>query len=288
VQAADAEARGAGIFDAEPGLLVDLLEGMIAAAIQAARYIRARAEDLASIEWQHKAPADFVSDVDTGAEARIHQMLAERPDWLPDDTEVHFLGEESSPDAALGAGLTYVVDPLDGTTNFLHGYPWYAVSIGALLDGTLVAAVVLNASTDELFTATVGGGAFRNGEHITVSSVADPSRALVGTGFPFKYPEQIDPYLRQLPAVFRATAGVRRAGSAALDLADVACGRFDAFWELRLAPWDVAAGLLLIREAGGVVTDLGGTDALVTHGPVVAGNPRMHRWLLETLRASGV
>jgi myo-inositol-1(or 4)-monophosphatase len=290
VQAPGAAARpagaagGAGIFDAEPGLMVDLLEGMIAAAINAARFIRARAEDLASIEWHNKAPSDFVSDVDTGAEARIHQMLSERPEWLPDDTKIHFLGEESSPDAALGAGLTYVVDPLDGTTNFLHGYPWYAVSIGALLDGTLVAGVVLNAATDELFTATLSGGAFRNGDQITVSSVGDPRRALVGTGFPFKYPEQIEPYLRQLPAVFRETAGVRRAGSAALDLADVACGRFDAFWELRLAPWDVAAGLLLVREAGGFVTDLDGVDARVTTGPIVAGNPLMHRWLLETLR----
>jgi hypothetical protein len=155
-----------------------------------------------------------------------------------------------------------------------------------LLDGAPAAALILDVPSADLFTARAGGGAFRNGRRIAVSTIAEPARALIGTGFPFKYPEQIGPYMRQIPAIFRATAGVRRAGSAALDLADVACGRFDAFWELRLAPWDLAAGLLLIREAGGIVTDLDGAEAPVAHGPVVAGNPLMHRWLLAELRAA--
>ena len=263
--------------------LAELQQVMIGAATNAARYIRARAEDLVNLAWERKGPSDFVSDVDTGAEAQIHELLAERPPSWPLSVPIHFLGEESSPNAALGAGLTFVVDPLDGTTNFLHGYPWYAVSIGALLDGELIAGVVLNAPTGELFTATRGGGAFRDGAPIAVSTIDEPARALLGTGLPFKHHEHIEPYLRALPDIMRATAGVRRAGSASLDLCDVACGRFDAFWELRLAPWDVAAGTLIVREAGGIVTDLDGQPAPVAAGPVVAGNPFMHRWLLDRL-----
>jgi myo-inositol-1(or 4)-monophosphatase len=263
-----------------------LLDAIVAAAHEAAQFIRARTGDLPSIEWQAKAPTDFVSDVDTGAEARIRARLAAPPAGWRDGTKIHFLGEESSPDVRPGPGITYVADPLDGTTNFLHGYPEYAVSIAALVDGVPAAGVVVNVPTGERFTAVAGGGAYRDGQPISVSTIAEPARALIGTGFPFKNPEQIEPYLRQLPAVLGATAGVRRAGAAALDLADVACGRFDAFWELRLAPWDVAAGLLLVREAGGVATDLAGRDAPVAHGPLIAGNPAMHAWLLDVLRGA--
>ena len=259
-----------------------LLSVMQAAAHDAARYIQGRAAGLATLEWRSKSRSDFVSDVDTAAEARIHAVLLDAVGG--GEHHVTFIGEESSPDAALGAGLTFVVDPLDGTTNFLHGYPWYAVSIGALLDGELVAGVIENVTTSDVFTAVRGGGAFRNGEPIAVSTIDEPTRALVGTGIPFKHLQLLSEYQRQLDAVVRGTAGVRRAGSAALDLADVACGRFDAFWELRLAPWDVAAGLLLIREAGGIVTDLDGEDAPVAHGAVVAGNPSMHDWVLRAIQ----
>jgi myo-inositol-1(or 4)-monophosphatase len=261
--------------------LPPLLDGMVAAAQEGARYIRTRAADLATLEWTAKAPTDFVSDVDTGAEDRIRTRLIAAADAAGAGLDVRFLAEESAPDTTPGPGVTYVVDPLDGTTNFLHGYPEYAVSIGALLDGVLVAAVIHNVPTGELFTAVLGGGAFHDGRRISVSTIIEPSRALLGTGFPFKYPEHIEPYLQRLPTILRQTAGVRRAGSAALDLADVACGRFDAFWELRLAPWDVAAGILLVREAGGIATDLAGRNARVTDGPLVAGNPAMHRWLLD-------
>jgi myo-inositol-1(or 4)-monophosphatase len=264
-----------------------LVDGMVAAAAEGARYIRARAADLATLAWTAKAPTDFVSEVDTGAEERIRESLADAAAGFGAGLDIRFLAEESAPDTSPGPGITFVVDPLDGTTNFLHGYPEYAVSIGALLDGVLAAGVVHNVATGELFTAVLGGGAYRNGGRISVSSITDPSRALLGTGFPFKYPEHIEPYLRGLPAILRQTAGVRRAGSAALDLADVACGRVDAFWELRLAPWDLAAGLLLIREAGGVATDLAGRDAPVADGPLVAGNPTMHRWLLDIVGDTG-
>jgi myo-inositol-1(or 4)-monophosphatase len=182
-------------------------------------------------------------------------------------------------------GLVFVVDPLDGTTNFLHGFPWYAVSIAALIDGVLTAAVVLNVATGELFTAVAEGGSRRNGQPIHVSKITDPIRALLGTGFPFKHSDQITEYLRGFAAAMRETAGVRRAGSAALDLADVACGRYEAFWELMLAPWDIAAGILLVREAGGLVTDLSGAPAQVEQTGIVAGNPAMHGWLLEVLGA---
>ena len=147
-----------------------------------------------------------------------------------------------------------------------------------------MAGVVLNVANGELFTATLGTGARRNGQPIRVSQIAEPSRALIGTGFPFKHREGIPPYMNVLPRLMEATAGLRRAGAAALDLCDVACGRFDAFWEYRLASWDMAAGTLMIREAGGVVTDLEGKPARVADGAIVAGNARMHGWLLEQLQ----
>ncbi len=194
------------------------------------------------------------------------------------------LGEELTPGAPLEAETAFIVDPLDGTTNFLHGYPAYAVSIAALVEGELVAGAVLNVAHAELFTATAGGGAFRNGAPVRVSDTGQPERALVGTGFPFKSLDQLDRYQRQFARLLRETAGIRRAGSAALDLADVACGRFDAFWELRLAPWDIAAGLLLVREAGGIVTDLDGDTIGPAHTAVVASNGRLHDWILRALQ----
>lgn len=260
---------------------------MRAAADAAADLIARHAADRGSLTWEHKGPADFVSTVDRGAEAIVRDAL------LGAFPEARFIGEETyDPSATLGAGLAFVVDPLDGTTNFLHGFPWYAVSIGATYAGALVAGVVRNAATGESFVAARGEGAVRIAapnaapERIHVSPIGEPARALVGTGFPFKEVARLDAYQRQFAAVTRATAGIRRAGAAALDLCDVACGRFDGFWELTLAPWDVAAGILLVREAGGLVTTLDGTDAPVAHTAVCAGNPTMHRWLLDTIRAA--
>jgi myo-inositol-1(or 4)-monophosphatase len=178
------------------------------------------------------------------------------------------------------------VDPLDGTTNFLHGYPEYAVSIAVHVDGRPAAGVVVNVAHDEWFTAVAGEGAKRNGAPIRVSTIDNPSRALVGTGFPFKNHELLPWYARQFDAVTRATAGIRRAGSAALDLCDVACGRFEAFWELVLSPWDFAAGALIVREAGGLVTDDAGHPLALRASAVVAGNPAMHAWLRQALHAA--
>jgi myo-inositol-1(or 4)-monophosphatase len=253
-----------------------LLATCVAAAVRAADVIRGAAVHLHSVRWEVKGPADFVSDVDRDAERALKQVISERH-----PTAV-LIAEEGSPQAA-SSDLTFVADPLDGTTNFLHGFPWYAVSIAALVNGAQAAGAVMNVATGELFTATQGSGTRRNGQPVRVSDIVDPSRALIGTGFPFKHREGIAPYMDVLPRLMQATAGLRRAGSAALDLCDVACGRFDAFWELRLAPWDVAAGILMIREAGGIVTDLEGHPAPIAHGPIVAGNPKMHAWLLEQL-----
>ena len=247
--------------------------------MRAADVIRNAASRLDDVPWEVKGPADFVSQVDRDAEQALAAVIAERhPDAV-------LLAEEGSPKATMSP-LTFVADPLDGTTNFLHGFPWYAVSIAALVDGEQAAGVVLNAASGELFTAVRGSGARRNGQPIQVSKIADPSRALIGTGFPFKHREAIVPYMDVLPRLMERAAGLRRAGSAALDLCDVACGRFDCFFEYRLAPWDVAAGILMIREAGGQVTDMNGQPAPVAHGPIVAGNPAMHAWLLDALRTA--
>ena len=221
-----------------------------------------------------------MSDVDRDAERVITQVVAER------HPDARILGEEFSPSERIGDGLIFVADPLDGTTNFLHGFPWYAVSIAAVDRGEIAAGVILNAANGELFTATAGGGARLNGQPIRVSSIAEPGRALIGTGFPFKDPRDIDEYLRMLPPLMRDIAGIRRPGSAALDLADVACGRFEAFWELTLSPWDIAAGLLLVREAGGIVTDRNGAPCQIARTSVVAGNPAMHSWLLKIVQGN--
>ena len=278
VDAAQRVASGAASGHAERRAL---LATCVAAAVRGADVIRSFSGRRGTLAWEEKAHSDFVSDVDRASEEAIGEIVRAR------HADARLVAEEGAPDLGALAGLTFVADPLDGTTNYLHDFPWYAVSIAALVDGEPVAGAILNVATGELFTATAGGGARRAGQPMSVSRIDVPSRALVGTGFPFKEGDDIEPYLRTMASVMRDVAGLRRPGSAALDLADVACGRFDAFWEVRLAPWDVAAGILLVREAGGLVTDLQGEPARVAHGPVIAGNPAMHAWLLEKMRTEG-
>lgn len=226
-------------------------------------------------EWTAKGHNDFVTDVDRTAEHRIRDdLLAAEPDSI-------VMGEELSPESTPRGGLMWIVDPLDGTTNFLHGYPCWSVSIAAVLDGDVIAGCVFDVPGHRRFTAWRGGGAWCNAERIQVSTVNEPSQALIGTGFPFKTPDDIPAYLEQLKRILPATAGIRRAGSAAIDLATVAAGQFDAFWELTLAPWDKAAGIVMIREAGGVVTDLSGEPARAVPGGIIAGSPVMHGWLMK-------
>lgn len=259
------------------GAYGELLDVMLAAARDAAAVIRDGALRRGTLQWEAKGPADFVTAVDRGAEERIRERL------LGSVPDAQLLAEETWTGETPGTGLCFVVDPLDGTTNFLHGVLEYAVSIGALEDGVPVAGVVLNAARGDLFTATRGGGAFRDGERVEVSRIADPSRALIATGFPFRAMHVLERYVAQFKAVSRQTSGIRRAGAAALDFATLASGCYEAFWELQLAPWDVAAGMLLLREAGGVVTDLDGNEAVVKPGGFVGGSPAMHEWLLRTL-----
>lgn len=250
-----------------------LVEVARRAALAAATEIRGR-ERPKSTAWSLKdGPSDFATEVDRAAERLIGDVLLEA---FPDST---VMGEELSPEV-VGSGLLWVVDPLDGTVNYLHDYPAYAVSIAALVDGALSAGVVVDVDRERVYHATAGGGAWCGERRLRVSTVRAPAHALIGTGFPFKWPELVPRYLAHFTAILAATSGIRRAGSAALDLVDVALGRFDGFWELMLAPWDVAAGTLLVREAGGVVTDLAGSPEVLRHGAFVAGNPAIHAWLL--------
>jgi myo-inositol-1(or 4)-monophosphatase len=176
-----------------------------------------------------------------------------------------------------------VVDPLDGTTNFLHGYPSYAVSIAAAVDGVLQAGVVHHVPLHQTYFASRDGGAWLGEQRLRVSAIDDPEFALIGTGFPFRDLSGLEQYQRQFARVASSTSGIRRPGAASIDLADVAAGRFDGFWEQRLSAWDIAAGCLLIREAGGRITNLEGRDIGIEHTEVVAGNPTIHNWLLEVL-----
>lgn len=256
---------------------MDLLALAEAAARRAADWLRTVHIPRDPAAGTVKGRNDFVTGVDRGAEAMLAATLLEGApgSWL--------VGEESAPEL-VREGTVWIVDPLDGTTNFLHGYPACAVSVAAAVDGVLEAGVVVRLAPAQCFTAHRGGGAWLDGRRLSVSTIATPAHALIGTGFPFKHLDHLPAYLNQFARVMPATSGIRRAGSAALDLADVAAGRLDGFWELQLAPWDVAAGTLLVREAGGVVTDLLGRDLTPDHGPVVAGNPAIHRWLLDTLQ----
>ncbi len=258
----------------------DLVKLAERAAVRAGDYVR-NAPRPGVRTWTEKSQHDFATEVDRAAEGLITEALTH------DEPDSVVVGEELSPERSLNGELVWVVDPLDGTTNFLHGYPQYAVSIAAVVGGTIAAGVVHDICRNRTYHATRGGGAFEEGTRIGVSAIAEPRLALVGTGFPFKALQLLPQFLAQFAAVLGTTSGIRRAGSAALDLADVAAGRLDAFWELHLSPWDVAAGVLLIREAGGVVTRPDGAADVLSgehNGAVVAGNAPLHRWLLALLR----
>ena len=257
---------------------LDLLNRARSAAEQAGSYLRGAERPAGPVGWTLKGNRDFVTQIDRRAEQIIAQVLCQG------SPAGRVVGEELSPDI-MADGLVWIVDPLDGTTNFLHGYPSYAVSIAAAIDGVLQAGVVHHVPHNETYFGSRGGGAWLGERRLQVSDIDDPEFALVGTGFPFRDLSRIDEYLHQFGRVSAGTSGIRRAGAAALDLADVAAGRFDGFWEQQLSAWDIAAGSLLIREAGGVITDFGGRDIGVEHTGVVAGNPVIHAWLLTTLNS---
>lgn len=257
---------------------LDLLRVATVAATEAAAWLRQVTRPDPG-QWDRKGPNDFVTRVDRECEELITERL------LLEVPRSRVIGEELSSDLDT-RGLVWVVDPLDGTTNYLHGFPAYAVSIAAALDGRLEAGVIVDVEAGTLYRASRGGGAWADDTRMRVSPIQEPGDALIGTGFPFTNLENLDAYLGQLRTIIQGTSGVRRAGAAALDLASVACGAFEGFWEQRLSAWDIAAGIVLVREAGGRVTDWSGRDLGIEHGPVVAGNPAIHEWLLQVLSKS--
>lgn len=225
--------------------------------------------DLLNIE--PKGRNDFVSNVDRQAEREIINTLQKA---YPSHA---FHGEEHGRQGTEKADYVWVIDPLDGTTNFLHGFPHFSVSIALFYKGRVDKGVVYDPIKQELFTAARGEGAMLNNRRIRVTKQSTMTGALLGTGIPFKDQSYLDAYLGMLKDLLKDAAGIRRAGSAALDLAYIAAGRFDGFWEIGLQPWDMAAGVLLIQEAGGIVTDLEGGDKIFETGAVIAANPRLHQ-----------
>lgn len=260
------------------------MEPILNIAVKAARKagsVIVRAVDrIDTLDVTSKGPNDFVSEVDRQAEAEIIK-IARRA------YPTHgFLGEESG--ATAGDDFTWIIDPLDGTTNFLHGFPQFAVSIGIKHKNILEYAVVYDPMRQELFTARRGAGAYLNDRRIRVSTCKNLDSALLGTGFPFREMKHLDSYLAMFKVLIAQTAGIRRAGSAALDLAYVAAGRLDGFWEFGLKPWDMAAGVLLIREAGGMVTDFTGGHDFLEQGDIITGNPKMLKALLQIIQPLAV
>ncbi len=253
-----------------------MLNTAVKAARKAGAIITRASFDVDKLTIRTKRQHDFVSEVDHAAEDAIISVLKEA-------YPAHgFLAEESGY-RDKQAEYLWVIDPLDGTTNFLHGVPQYCVSIGLMHKGKPTQAVVFDPTRNELFTATKGAGAYLNDRRIRVSKVDRLEGALVSTGFPFKVIDHVDDYLQMLKNMMKTTSGVRRAGAAALDLAYVACGRYDGFWERGLSPWDMCAGALLIREAGGLVGDYEGNDGFLDKGEIIAANSKIFAALLKTL-----
>lgn len=253
---------------------------MLSIAVKAARragsLINRATQDLDLLTVERKGVSDYVSEVDRMAEQAIVETLMEA---YPDHA---ILAEEGG--AQGQSDYLWIIDPLDGTTNFLHGFPQFAVSIGLQIKGVLNLAVVYDPTRNELFTATRGRGAHLNDRRLRVSKQTRLQESLIGTGFPYRDFTYLDDYLKMFRELLPKTAGLRRPGCASLDLAYVAAGRYDGFWEAGLKPWDMAAGVLLIQEAGGLVTDFDGGENYLATGNVVGGNPKVFSQLLQVIQ----
>ena len=257
------------------------LNVMINAARKAARSLKRDFGEVERLQVSVKGPGNFASAADHRAEEILREALTKaRPGY-------GFLGEEGGRVAGSDATHTWIVDPLDGTTNFLHGIPQFAISIALERDQAIVAALIYNPATDELFTAERGKGAVLNDRRLRVAARHRLLDSVVSCGLPRIGRGDPGQAQRELAQIQDKVAGLRRFGAAALDLAWVAAGRFDAVWERDLCAWDMAAGLLMVREAGGYVTDLDGGDAMLDKGHIVAGNEAIHAALLKLLKASG-
>lgn len=252
-----------------------LLNIAVRAARAAGNVITRAFERVDSYEVTQKSRNDFVSEVDLLAEQEIIKVIRKA---YPSHA---ILAEESG--LKRGDEYQWIIDPLDGTTNFLHGFPQFAVSIALAHKGKLEHAVIYDPMRQELYTASNGGGARMNERRLRVTTLKGLDGALLGTGFPFRHVEHLDAYLKMFRELTLLTAGVRRPGSAALDLAYVAAGRLDGFWEIGLSPWDMAAGALLIQEAGGLVGDFSGGDEFLNSGNIVSGAPKVYAAILKTI-----
>ncbi len=264
------------------------LEHELSVAVEAARsagqVIRDSYAKLDESEIDEKAKNDMVTVVDVEAQRLVVERIRGA---FPTD---FILAEEDLSDT-VNAGISpdaprrWIIDPLDGTTNYIHAYPMFAVSIALEINGSIDVGVTYAPMLDELFTAARGEGAFLNGAPMSVSKITDNNRLLLGTGFPFRARHYLDIYLKSFAHFFNNARGLRRAGSAALDLAYVASGRLDGFWELTLSPWDIAAGVILIEEAGGKVTDFFGGKTYLDQGHIIASNTHVHDWMQEGIES---
>jgi myo-inositol-1(or 4)-monophosphatase len=252
-----------------------MLNIAVKAARRAGNLIHRAADNIDHLTVTKKSNADYVSEVDRAAERTIIQTIHES---YPSHA---ILAEESG--AQGESEYLWIIDPLDGTTNFLHGYQQYSVSIALQHNGVLTQAVIYDPTKNDLFTATRGSGAYLNDRRIRVSKRAELADSLIGTGFPYTNFTHLDAYMGILRDMMQKTAGLRRPGSAALDLAYTAAGRYDGFFETGLKPWDIAAGCLLLTEAGGLVSDLEGNDSYLRSGHLCAGNPKIFGQMLQVI-----
>ena len=266
------------------GVPADILTFAIEAARECGTFLK-ESFDRPKSDYEEKSPGDLVSEVDRESQRIARQILMRH---TPD---ARFLAEEDPEnavrDSAEAGRLTWIVDPLDGTANFLHRFPMFAVSVGAAVDRVLKAAVVINPVTGECFAAAEGMGATMDGDPIRVSDEDRLDHSLLATGWPFRRKEILPPYMQVFQRVLNAAQGVRRAGSASLDLSYTAAGRLEGFWEYGLRIWDVAAGALIVREAGGRVSDFAGSDNWWESGDIVASNGRIHQSLLDAAGTPG-
>lgn len=233
-----------------------------------------------SFDYQYKGVNDLVTEADVATQEAVVEAIREH---FPDD---HILAEESENEHRLPPGRAWIIDPIDGTTNFTYGFPVYCVSVGFWIDGEPESAVVIEVNRDEEFTARKSQGAWLNGRAIRISEKMEPETALIGTGFPYNDHSMIEEYYDLFRILSGEVQGIRRPGSAAYDLCCVAAGRFQGFYEYALKAWDVAAAGLIVKEAGGVVTDWNGGDEWLTGERIVAGNKAIHRYLLKRIHGS--
>ena len=258
-----------------------LLNVMVKAARRAGRNLKRDLGEIENLQVSLKGPANFVSLADKRAEETLYEELTKaRPGY-------GFIGEEGGTREGTDKANVWIVDPLDGTTNFLHGIPHFAVSIALQREGALIAGLVYNPANDDLFLAEKGKGAYLNDQRLRVAARKKLNESVIGCGLPHIGRGDFDVATQELSAIQPQVAGLRRFGAAALDLAWVAAGRLDGYWERNLSSWDMAAGMVLVREAGGFVTDIEGGDKIFETRDIIAGNDYIHRELVKILKPIG-